>query len=103
MERRLITTMLLAFALAALLAGAAGAQAATTSVFGGDVPCSTQPSGIRLCSGPTHTVDGTKIDVNVFLPPASGGDGPYPTIGYVHGWGGSKLSDSRTTDWAQRG
>jgi predicted acyl esterase len=105
MERRLITSMLLAFAVGALLAVAASAQAATTSVFGGDVACTAQPSGVRLCSGPTHTFDGTKIDVNVFLPPAppSGADGPYPTIGYFHGWGGSKLSDSRTTGWAQRG
>jgi predicted acyl esterase len=103
MERRLIKTMLPAFVVAVLLAGAGTAQAATTSFFGGDVPCSTQSSGIRLCSGPTHTFDGTKIDVNVFLPPASSGDGPYPTIGYFHGWGGSKLSDSRTTGWAQSG
>ena len=105
MERRLITSMLIAFVAGALLAGAASAQAATTSVFGGDVSCVTQSSGVRLCSGPTHTFDGTKIDVNVFLPPApaSGADGPYPTIGYFHGWGGSKLSDSRTTGWAQRG
>jgi predicted acyl esterase len=87
------------------LALAPGAQAATTSVFNGDVPCTTQPSGTRLCSGPTHSFDGTKIDVNVFLPPApaKGPDGPYPTIGYFHGWGGSKISDDRTANWAQRG
>ena len=87
------------------LALAPGAQAATTSVFGGDLPCTTQDSGARLCSGVTHSFDGTKIDVNVFLPPAPaiGADGPYPTIGYFHGWGGSKISDSRTSKWAQNG
>jgi predicted acyl esterase len=87
-----------------LLAPAAGA--ATTSVFGGDVSCTTQPSGIRLCGGATHTFDGTKIDTNVILPPApaSGADGPYPTIGTFHGWGGSKIGlDSRTQAWASRG
>jgi predicted acyl esterase len=104
MERHLKKLLAAALALGAL-ALAPAAEAATTSVFGGDVSCAAQSSGIRVCSGPTHTFDGTKIDVNVFLPPApaSGADGPYPTIGYFHGWGGSKISDARTTNWAQRG
>ena len=102
--RRIVTTSLVLGALAL----APSAQAATTSVFGSDVSCVTQPQAdgsIRLCSGPTHTWDGTKIDVNVTLPaaPASGTDGPYPTIGYFHGWGGSKIYDSRTKNWAQHG
>jgi predicted acyl esterase len=99
-----------AFALGALgiLAFASTAGAATTSVLGGDLPCTTQPSAgnVRLCSGVTHTFDGTKIDVNVILPaaPASGADGPYPTIGTFHGWGGSKIGlDDRTQSWASRG
>jgi predicted acyl esterase len=105
MERRLIRTSLATALTLGALALPAATEAATTSVFGGDVSCTPQPSGVRLCSGPTHSFDGTKIDTNVFLPPApsSGVDGPYPTIGYFHGWGGSKLSDSRTTGWAQRG
>jgi predicted acyl esterase len=99
-----------AFALGALgiLAFASTAGAATTSVLGGDLPCTTQPSAgnVRLCSGVTHTFDGTKIDVNVILPaaPTSGADGPYPTIGTFHGWGGSKIGlDDRTQSWASRG
>ena len=110
MERRLITSMLFAFALSALgfLALTATAGAATTSVLGGDLPCTAQPDNgnVRLCSGTTHTFDGTKIDANVILPPApaSGADGPYPTIGTFHGWGGSKIGlDSRTQAWATNG
>jgi predicted acyl esterase len=107
MERRLITSMLAAFALGAFVF-VATANAATTSVFGGDAACNSQstPNGpVRLCSGTTHSFDGTKIDVNVTLPaaPATGGDGPYPTIGYFHGWGGSKIFDDRTTNWAAHG
>jgi predicted acyl esterase len=106
MERRLIKSMLLAFVLGVLLMTSA-AHAATNSVFGGDLSCTPQPSdgNVRLCSGVTHSFDGTKIDANVTLPPApaSGADGPYPTIGYFHGWGGSKIYDGRTTNWAQHG
>jgi predicted acyl esterase len=108
MERRLIRTLpATALALGAL-ALAPSAQAAIPSVFGGDVSCAPQPSAgnVRLCSGPTHTFDGTKIDVNVILPPApaSGNDGPYPTIGTFHGWGGSKIGlNERTQGWASRG
>jgi predicted acyl esterase len=91
----------------ALLAAPA-ANAAIPSVFGGDLPCAAQPSAgnARLCSGITHTFDGTKIDANVILPPAptTGADGPYPTIGFFHGWGGSKIGlDNRTQAWASRG
>jgi predicted acyl esterase len=107
MERRLITSMLFAFALSALLFAGVAHAATTTSVFGSDAPCTVQPSdgNIRLCSGATHTWDGTKIDVNVTLPPApaTGADGPYPTIGYFHGWGGSKLYDDRVKGWAAHG
>jgi predicted acyl esterase len=96
-----------AFVLGAL-ALAPSAQAAIPSVFGGDLTCTPQPSAgnVRLCSGPTHSFDGTKIDANVILPPvpATGPDGPYPTIGTFHGWGGSKIGlDGRTQSWASRG
>jgi predicted acyl esterase len=98
-------------ALAVLIAAGspAGAQADFESVYGGDVPCAAPPvsGGVRLCAGPTTTWDGTKIDVNVVLPPvpASGGDGPYPLIGLFHGWGGHKigLEDPRVQEWARRG
>jgi predicted acyl esterase len=101
--RRLLTISLALGALAVT----PSAQAATTSVFGSDLPCTPQPSAgnVRLCSGVTHSFDGTKIDANVTLPPAPalGADGPYPTVGYFHGWGGSKIFDSRTKKWAQNG
>jgi predicted acyl esterase len=108
MERRLIRTSLAAGLILGTLALAPSAQAAIPSVFGGDVRCAPQPlaGDVRLCSGPTHTFDGTKIDVNVILPPApaGGSDGPYPTIGTFHGWGGSKIGlDERTQGWASRG
>ena len=35
--------------------------------------------------------------------PSTGADGPYPTIGFFHGWGGAKIYDSRTKGWAQHG
>ncbi|MDX6616498.1 MAG: type transport system ATP-binding protein, partial [Solirubrobacterales bacterium] len=88
---------------------APSAQAAIPSVFGGDLSCAAQPSAgnIRLCSGPTTTFDGvTKVDVNVILPPepASGPDGPYPTIGAFHGWSGSKFGLTEATRyWANSG
>jgi predicted acyl esterase len=108
MERRLIRTSLAAALTLGILALAPSAQAAIPSVFGGDLSCSPQPAAgnVRLCSGPTHSFDSTKIDANVILPPepATGADGPYPTIGTFHGWGGSKIGlDSRTQAWASRG
>jgi len=92
-----------------LLAAAPAADAAIPAVFSDDLSCTAQPANgdIRLCSGPTHSFDGTKIDTNVILPPepASGADGPYPAIGYYHGWGGSKIGveNARVVDWARRG
>lgn len=92
-----------------LLAAAPVAGAAIPDVFGGDLSCTAQPANgnVRLCGGPTHTFDGTKIDTNVILPPepVAGPDGPYPAIGYYHGWGGSKIGvdNARVVDWASRG
>jgi predicted acyl esterase len=61
-------------------------------VFGGEVHCEVLAANgdITACSGPTKTWDGTKIDVNVFLPPESLGGGPFPLIGDFHGWGAAK-------------
>lgn len=110
------------------LLAAPSAQAAINSVYGGEVTCATQPSNgnIRACSGDTTSFDGTRIDVNVFLPPETSGEGPFPLIGVFHGWGGAKLglttkaeptgltspepeaflvqeADSRVQHWAEEG
>jgi X-Pro dipeptidyl-peptidase (S15 family) len=83
-----------ALAVLVALVVASSAQAAHAPLYpGGTVPCTTLSSNgnIRQCSGFTQTWDGTKIDVNVFLPPETGGtEGPYPTIGDFHGWGSAK-------------
>jgi predicted acyl esterase len=80
-----------AVAIAAALMVAPAAQAAPpTEVFGGDVGCEPAAGGITECNDQTETWDGTKVDVNVFLPPESFGEGPFPLIGDFHGWGGAK-------------
>jgi fermentation-respiration switch protein FrsA (DUF1100 family) len=83
------------------------ARADFSSLYGTDLPCAVQSGNgnVRLCSGTTHTWDGTKIDVNVILPPApSGSDGPYPLIGDFHGWGGEKIGlNDQTQGWAEGG
>jgi X-Pro dipeptidyl-peptidase (S15 family) len=99
-------------ALALAMAFAPASQAAyPANVFGGALTCTSDAghANVRVCAGKVPTWDGaTKIDVNVFLPPApaSGPDGPYPLIGIFHGWGGHKLGfadDSRIQQWAQGG
>ena len=101
-------------ALAATLSITATAQADTaTSVFavsgGTPISCQTQPSGLRYCTGSTSTLqrsfDGAPVDVNVVLPaaPATGADGPYPLIGFFHGWGGAKYSPDSMASWAKLG
>jgi predicted acyl esterase len=98
-----------AAALLAVLTIAPAARAEFTTLYGGDVSCAPQPANgdVRLCAGETTTWDGTKIDLNVVLPPqpGSGADGPYPTIGLFHGWGGEKigLEDARVQSWAENG
>jgi hypothetical protein len=71
------------------------ARAAFPSLYSGGVPCAAQAAkgNVRLCAGTTKTWDGTKIDLNVVLPPqpGSGADGPWPLIGLFHGWGGEKI------------
>src|SRR5947209_2943002 len=109
--------------LAVLGWGAASAQA--TTVFSQakthGIPCG-QPlsDGVRFCQGSSTppndnrvpSFDGTPLDVNVTLPPASGGsDGPYPLVLIPHGYGGHKsgLEDHEASwiptshQWAQRG
>ena len=98
-----------AAALLLVLIAVPAARADFATLYGGAVPCAAQPSNgnVRLCAGETKTWDGTKIDLNVVLPPqpSSGGDGPWPVIGLFHGWGGEKigLEDKRVQDWAEAG
>jgi pimeloyl-ACP methyl ester carboxylesterase len=84
-------------------AGIAAAQAGPAP-FGH--PCITESSGARFCqttdAGPGRTVngvpsfDGVPLDVDVSLPPTSFGNGPYPTIVMLSGWGGSKTQFETT-------
>jgi predicted acyl esterase len=90
----------------ALVIAPAAQAAPPADVFGGEVECEVLPlaGGITECNGPTRTWDGTKIDVNVFLPPESFGEGPFPTIGVFHGWGGTKIGlTAQTQGWAAKG
>jgi len=54
---------------------------------------------VRFCAGTVATrvptFDGVPLDVDVTLPPT--GEGPFPTLVMLHGWGGSKRS-FETTD-----
>jgi Acetyl xylan esterase (AXE1) len=122
----------LAIVVALVMAPAAAQAAPITSVYGGTIGCRIQPSNgnVRLCGGnPTEGGNSftvtwdheTKIDVNVILPPESGGtEGPYPLIGVFQGWGGSKQGlntfepvpgagltfeqkDARIQKWAEEG
>jgi hypothetical protein len=121
--RRAIISVVAASAL--LMAGSA--QASMTSVFVGAVKCSTLSDGVRFCGSqivggqpvPVRTLatswDGTAIDVNFALPPASARHhGPYPLVMLFHGYGGHKLglgtggggvgaAISSMTPWLQAG
>ncbi len=84
--------MLAVAGLAAASLPAASAHAAPPNPFGH--PCVPQ-AGVLFCptAGDDQRVaswDGVPLDVDVTLPP--GGDGPFPTIVMMHGWGGSKGS-----------
>src|ERR1700704_117895 len=76
----------------AVLAPGAAAAAGPPAPFGH--ACTAQ-NGVRYC--PTTTLaqrvpsfDGVPLDVDVTLPPT--GNGPFPTIVMLHGWGGDKTS-----------
>jgi predicted acyl esterase len=88
-RRTLLPGGLLATIVLLALAGAAAAQA-EPAPFGH--ACTAQ-NGVRFC--PTTTLsqrvpsfDGVPLDADVTLPPE--GNGPFPTIVMMHGWGGSK-------------
>lgn len=94
---------------AALLALATAALLVLPAVASADVApfghaCTAQ-NGVRFCPGgfaapsPTDpagfdrrvkTFDGVPLDVDVTLPLDTAGPGPYPTIVFLHGYGGSK-------------
>ncbi len=95
---------ILAVIAASTLLMAGSAQASLTSVFGGAVNCHTLSDGVRFCGSlivdgqptPVRTLatswDGTAIDVNFALPPASARHhGPYPLVMLFHGYGGHKI------------
>jgi fermentation-respiration switch protein FrsA (DUF1100 family) len=79
----------------------AAAPAATPAPAPFGHPCTAQ-NGVRFC--PTATLanrvpsfDGVPLDADVTLPPT--GNGPFPTIVMLHGWGGSKTDfESSTPD-----
>jgi predicted acyl esterase len=102
-----------AAALLLALIAVPAARADFATLYGGNVSCAAQAANgnVRLCSGKTATWDGTKIDLNVVLPPQpSGADGPYPVIGLFHGWRGKKIGledkvgeHKRVQEWAEDG
>jgi predicted acyl esterase len=60
----------------------------------------TAQNGVRFCPTTSrakrvHTFDGILLDVDVTLPPT--GNGPFPTIVMLHGWGGSKVDFESTS------
>src|SRR5436305_10216165 len=89
--RRLRATTAMIAGVAVLAPGPAAA-AGPPAPFG---HVCTPQNGVRYC--PTTTLaqrvrsfDGVPLDVDVTLPPA--GNGPFPTIVMLHGWGGDKAS-----------
>jgi len=83
---------LLALIPALVLIAPASAGAAPADPFGH--ACTAQ-NGVRFCPTSTDAQrvpswDGVPIDVDVTLPAT--GDGPFPTIVMMHGWGGSKTN-----------
>jgi len=77
---------------AALLAAPATGSAAPPSPFGH--ACSPK-AGVLFCPTASETArvpsfDGVPLDVDVTLP--ASGDGPFPVIAMLHGWGGDKRS-----------
>jgi pimeloyl-ACP methyl ester carboxylesterase len=84
-------------AAAALLTAPGAAQAAPPNPFGHT--CTPQ-NGVLFCPTASDaervpSFDGVPMDVDVTLPPS--GDGPFPTIVMLHGWGGNKRSFQATS------
>ena len=88
---------LLPLTLALTLLAPAAAGAAPPNPFG---HACTPQNGVLLCPTASDAErvaswDGVPLDVNVTLPPS--GDGPFPTIVMMHGWGGTKSAFESTT------
>jgi acetyl esterase/lipase len=88
----------------AALAAPAGASAAIDQVF--DRIACVPNDGVRFCQGTTATrvptFDGVPLDVNVTLPAT--GDGGFPVIVSLHGYGSSKSGlDAVTKRYARKG
>jgi fermentation-respiration switch protein FrsA (DUF1100 family) len=104
MRRRVLLLVLGALGVTASLGLPASSASAATTPFGH--ACSTQADGVRFCPttdlGPGQTLDGVPsfdgvpLDIDVTLPPATSGAGPYPTIVLLHGYGGDKTSFEST-------
>ncbi len=67
----------------------------------------TPKDGARFCptssdAARVPSFDGVPLDVDVYLP--ASGDGPFPTIAFLHGWGGDKSGyQSEGPAWAKLG
>jgi poly(3-hydroxybutyrate) depolymerase len=56
----------------------------------------TGQQGVRFCTGAAvASFDGVPLDADVTLPPS--GNGPFPTIVMLHGWGGNKTAFESTS------
>lgn len=80
-----------------LAAHPAPAHAAPPAPFG---HACTAENGVRFCPTASDaervpSFDGVPIDVDVTLPPS--GDGPFPALVMMHGWGGNKGAFRATT------
>jgi predicted acyl esterase len=97
-SRRLVQAYCCVALVGGALLGAPGiASASEPAPFGH--ACKAQ-DGVRFC--PTETLeqrvpsfDGVPLDVDVTLP--ASGEGPFPTIVMLHGWGGSKAAFESST------
>jgi X-Pro dipeptidyl-peptidase-like protein len=70
----------------------------------GKIDCTPQ-EGVRFCPGSIDkrikTFDTVPLDVNVTLPAT--GNGPFPLVIQLHGWGGSKSGLGASKPWALKG
>ena len=88
--RRFRRWLVYGFVLGLSLAAAPAGAARTLAPFGH--ACKAQ-NGVRFCPTETNSqrvpsFDGVPLDVDATLPAT--GDGPFPVIVMMHGWGGSK-------------
>jgi fermentation-respiration switch protein FrsA (DUF1100 family) len=92
MRRRTLLAGTVSAAIVVIAAGGIASAQAEPAPFGHE--CKPQ-NGVRFCPTETlaqrvHTFDGVPLDADVTLPQT--GNGPFPTIVMLHGWGGSKTN-----------